>query len=450
MKRIVIIGSVLAILVVVVLVVVYKRHQQALAASVVPSDTYIAAADRGDLTQLVESPGQIVSNLDVAIKCRASGEIFQMPFDISDHVKKGDLILQLDKKDEQVLVDQAQATYEQALSREAEAEQAEKQAELDLQTTIEKTDADIDSAQIKADNLQKKAERQHQLLDQKLASPEDYETAESDSAQAVDDLQAAKIAKEQIESQKVALETKKEDIKLAGQQVTLDEIALKNAKQQLDYCTVNAPIDGVVADIPTTIGLGTIIASAISNIGGGTTVMTLSDLSHIFVMATVDESDIGGVDVGQKVDITADAFPGKKFEGKVVRIATQGVTASNVVTFQVKIEVTSDNKSLLKPQMTADAQIIEAQRQNVITVPIMAVVHQKHKTFVTLQNADGSTKDVEITTGINDLDSIEITSGLNGGEQLVVHKNEAANRWTSQGPGQRPLSMPGGGGGRRG
>ena len=95
-------------------------------------------------------------------------------------------------------------------------------------------------------------------------------------------------------------------------------------------------------------------------------------MSHIFVLASVDESDIGGVKVGQKVNITADAFPGKTFTGSVVRIATQGVNVSNVVTFEVKIEVISADKNLLKPQMTANVQVIEASKSNVVMIPMMA------------------------------------------------------------------------------
>jgi len=431
---------------------VYYVHQQkarAAAADVLPMDVYVAAATTGDITQSVSSPGQVISNLDVAIKCRASGEVTKMPFDISDSVKKGDLLMQLDEKDEQVLVDQAKVKVDQDNSHLIEAQQAEAQAELDLQTAIEKADAGLTSCQIKATNLRNKADRQQELLTKNLASKEDYETAQSDSAQADNDLQAARIAKEEIKSQQVALDTKKEDIKLAQEQVRLDGIVLTNAQQQLDYTTITAPMDGVISDIPITIGMGTIIASAISNVSGGTTVMTLTDLSHLFVMATVDESDIGGVQVGQTVNITADSFPGKRFQGKVVRIATTGVTASNVVTFQVKIEITSENKTLLKPEMTANVQIIEASKQNILMAPMLAVVNQKRKVFVTVQKPDGTTEDRDVVTGINDGDNIEIVSGLTAGDKVMVHKNEAANKWTAQGP-QRPLSMPGGGGGRRG
>jgi HlyD family secretion protein len=413
-------------------------------ASTLPADSFSATADRTDIVQSVSATGPVASNLDVQIKCRAYGEVIKLPFDISDTVKKGDLLIQLDQKDEKVLYDQAAVTLEQSQSKLTEAVENERIAEQDLKTATEQADANILSAITKAENLQKKADRQKQLLAQSLASQEEFETDETDAAQAEADLTNARIAKEQLKSQAVALEVKKEDVNLATQQVKLDNIDLQNAKQQMDYTTVVAPMDGVIADL--TIQMGTIISSAISNVGGGTSVMTVSDMSHIFVLASVDESDIGGVSRGQDVDITADAFPGKHFSGKVVRIATQGVNTSNVVTFEVKIEVTSENKSLLKPQMTANVQIIESSRHNVVAVPMAAVVRKQHKTFVTVVKPDGSNEDREVQLGISDGDNEEIVSGLTGGEQILVHKTDSNSAWSSTGgPRRMPGLLPGGG-----
>jgi HlyD family secretion protein len=420
-------------------------HQHgAKVATTLPTDSYTATADRADITQSVSATGPVASNLDVQIKCRAYGEVIKLPFDISDTVKKGDLLIQLDQKDEKVLFDQAEVTLEQSQSKLTEAQENERIAEQDLKTATEQADANILSAETKAANLQKKADRQKQLLAQSLASPEEFETDETDAAQADADLKNARIAREQLKSQQVALEVKKEDVELAKQQVQLDNISLQNTKQQMDYTTVISPMDGVIADL--SIQMGTIISSAISNVGGGTSVMTVSDMSHIFVMASVDESDIGGVARGQDVDITADAFPGKHFSGKVVRIATQGINTSNVVTFEVKIEVTSSNKALLKPQMTANAQIIESSRHNVIAVPMPAIVRKQHKTFVTIVKPDGSTEDREVEIGINDGESQEVVSGLSGGEQILVHKTDSNSAWSSSGvPRRIPGMLPGGG-----
>jgi HlyD family secretion protein len=394
-----------------------------------PTDSYTTAAARQDITQSVQATGPVASNLDVAIKARAGGEVKELPVDISDKVKKNDLLVQIDPEDEKVLLAQAKVAVAQSESHLKEAQENEQMAELDLKTATEQAEANIISAQTKAINLQKKADRQKELLAKNLASPEDFETDQTDAAQAVADLEAAKVAKENLKSQWVALEVKKEDVKLAEEQLDLDTISETNAKQQLDYTTVTAPMDGVISDLQ--IQLGTIISSATSTVGAGTAVMTLSDMSHIFVLASVDESDIGGVKIGQDVDITADAYPEKHFPGKVVRIATTGVNTSNVVTFEVKIEVTGPDKLLLKPQMTANVDLIEASKKNVVTVPMLALMRKQHKVFVTVVKADGSTEEREVQIGIDDGENQEITSGLSEGENVLVHKNDSTSVWSA-------------------
>jgi RND family efflux transporter MFP subunit len=410
----------------------YHHHAAAAqaAAALASEDMGRAQAQIGNINLSVGSTGLVVSNLDVMIKCQASGQITKFPYDVSDHVKKGDLLLQLDPSDEQPLVDQAAAQVAISQAKLEEAKLNAEVAELDLQTATEKADADITAAQVKANNLHNTADRQRQLLEQKLAAPQDYESAQTLAAQADADLEAAVIAKEELKSQAASAQVKKHDIDLAEAQLKNDQIALANAQLQLSYTTVNAPMDGVVADVE--VELGTIISSAISNIGGGTTVMTLSDLSKIFVNASVDESDIGGVRVGQPVEITADAFPATEFSGKVVRIATQGVNTSNVVTFLVKIEVTSENKGLLKPQMTTNVEIVENSRQNVVLVPTAAVFRKDMDTYVTLVKDDGSKEDRQVRTGVNDGTNAEIISGLEAGQTVVLRRSDMGGRWSGQ------------------
>jgi RND family efflux transporter MFP subunit len=211
----------------------------------------------------------------------------------------------------------------------------------------------------------------------------------------------------------------------------------------MDYTTIRAPMDGVISDLE--IQKGTIISSAISVVGSGTSVITLSDMSHIFVLASVDESDIGNVKVGQNVDITADAYPGRHFSGKVVRIALTGVNTTNVVTFEVKIEVTSDDRELLKPQMTANVDIIEANKSNVVMVPMMAIMRKHQKTYVAVVKPDNTSEEREVTLGIDDGENEEVTSGLNGDEQVLAYKGDASNVWSAANIAKRMpgLGMPG-------
>jgi len=203
-----------------------------------------AVAKKGNLVLQVESTATVTSNLDVEIKCKASGEVRKLPFDVSDSVKKGDLLVELDPIDEERKV---------------------KQAKVSLSSAI----ANLAKANAVAEDAKTKAERMKELLEKKLCSQEDYETAKSTKAQAVAGLQQA------------------------GSQVSLAELDLSDARQRLDDTKVVAPMNGVVAE--RNVQVGQIISSGINSVSGGTTILTLSDLSHIFVMAAVDESDIGRV-----------------------------------------------------------------------------------------------------------------------------------------------------------
>ncbi len=388
--------------------------------------TTTAAVERGSIFQAASSTGKVVSNLDVDIKCRASGQVIKLPFDISQSVKKDDLLLQLDPIDQQRAVQQSDVSLSIATAKLAQARQNLVVAEQSVKTSRDRADAMLRSAEIRARDTRSKADRRRQLIEQQLGSQEEYDAAETEAAQAAADLDSVKVQLEEIKTQELALEVKRQDVTLAEAEVRSDQIALDNAKQQLAYTTVNSPIDGVVS--AQNIQIGTIISSGITNVGGGTTIMTVSDLSHIYILATVDESEIGVVRIGEPANITADAFPDRKFKGTVVRIATKGVNVTNVVTFEVKIEVLDDRKSLLKPEMTANVQIISAQKDNVLVVPAQAVTRKQGKLYVSVVGPDGQAKERPVSVGLNDGDHWEVTDGLAEGES-VVYGNEAASRW---------------------
>jgi HlyD family secretion protein len=193
-------------------------------------------------------------------------------------------------------------------------------------------------------------------------------------------------------------------------------------------------VDGVVSAL--NVQKGTIVASGMSGFSGGTTIMTLSDLSRVFVIATVDESDIGEVRVGQRARVTVASFPGRTFAGQVVRIATKGVNSSNVVTFEVKVEVLDERKNLLRPEMTGNVTVIQDERANALTLPSSAIVRQGEQTMVT--TADGQQQTVKL--GLQGSETVEVLSGVTEGQSVRVITAELPTRWKSQdrGPGGGP------------
>jgi multidrug efflux pump subunit AcrA (membrane-fusion protein) len=387
-----------------------------------------AKVEKGPIVMMVSTTGRVVANLDVDIKCKASGEITKLPFDISDVVKKGDLLVELDPVDEERYLKQAQISLSATEARLAQAKQNLLIAEKDLEVEKKRAESALKSAQARAEDAKAKFDRLKQLLEKKLASQEEHDTARTSMIQAEADLESAKIRSDDLKVQEMSLDLKREDVKLAEAQVESDKIALSNAKQRLIETQVYAPVDGVVA--VRNVQIGQIISSGISNVGGGTTVMTLSDLSRIFVLASVDESDIGKVETGQPTRITVDAFPALSFKGKVVRIATRGVSTANVVTFEVKIEVLGRNRQLLKPEMTANIEIIADEDDNALLVPVTAVARRERgKRVVTVQKPDGSTEEREVEVGISDGVQMAIKSGLKEGETVVIRSGEADSRW---------------------
>jgi len=395
-----------------------------------------AKVERGPIRMIVAATGRVVSNLDVDIKCKASGAVVKLPFDVSDTAKKGDLLVELDPVDELRVVHQGEVRLSASKANLEIAQQELAVAVRVLETDRQKAAAALQAAQVRAADARAKADRMKQLLEKHLTSQEEYDTAETAASTSGTDLISATVKIEELKTQEIALELKRQAVALAKAQVEADEISLSIAQDRHRDTKVEAPIDGIVA--VRNVQIGQIISSGISNVGGGTTVLTLSDLSRMFILASVDESQIGRVRLDQEADITADAFPGRTFQGKVVRIATRGVNLSNVVTFEVKIEVIGEARTLLRPEMTANVVIIVSRKDSALLVPSEAVFLRKGKPFVQVAKDDGTREESPVETDLTDGTKTEITRGLAEGQTVVVQPGGAESRWSN---GQRP---PGG------
>jgi HlyD family secretion protein len=143
------------------------------------------------------------------------------------------------------------------------------------------------------------------------------------------------------------------------------------AQERMKDVTIRAPIDGVI--ISRTVEIGTIIASASQNVSGGTTLMTMADLSTMQVRALIDETDLGKIVPEMPVEVSVEAYPERTFHGQVLKIEPQAVIDQNVTMFPVLVQL-DNRENLLKVGMNADVQIKVAERPNVLVVPNSAVV----------------------------------------------------------------------------
>jgi len=152
--------------------------------------------------------------------------------------------------------------------------------------------------------------------------------------------------------------------------------------------------------------------------GGGTTLMTIADLSKMVVKVEVNEVDITKVEVGQEVRIGFDAIRGKVYHGRVKKIAPAGVLEGNVVVYPVEVEIT-DLDGRIRPGMTADLDIIVGEARDVVCVPKEAVRRRRGRTGV-LVLVDGRPVPRPVVTGLEDEVKVEIKSGLREGDEVVV------------------------------
>lgn len=149
----------------------------------------------------------------------------------------------------------------------------------------------------------------------------------------------------------------------AEAQVRIRTATLERAKVDLGRCTIYAPVDGIVID--RKVDVGQTVAASMS---APVLFQIANDLSRMQINASVAEADVGSVVSGQEVEFTVDAFPYRKFHGKVTQVRNSPITVQNVVTYDTIIEVNNEDLKL-KPGMTANVSIVVARREGVLTVP---------------------------------------------------------------------------------
>jgi len=201
-------------------------------------------------------------------------------------------------------------------------------------------------------------------------------------------------------------------VQLAQARYDAAQATLDKAQATLDAATIVAPFDGTVVVVGAEVG--DLISSNVS-------VVTLADLSGLQVLASVDETDISQVKVGQDAQITFDAFTGRTFRGKVLEVPLEGRLSQNVVSYEVRVSLEGAQEVALLPGMTANVKIVTGQRQNVLLIPMLAVQQGDDGDVVLVQDsAQGTAVTTRVEVGLNDGTYVEVARGLNEGDVVVV------------------------------
>lgn len=192
----------------------------------------------------------------------------------------------------------------------------------------------------------------------------------------------------------------------------------EKAVSDLGDAVIKTPIDGYIIGKPKEVG--TTISSGISE---PQVIMSVATLDKMQIDVLVDESDIGQVQVGQKVNFTVDAYPEEQFTGKVRLISRSATTSNNVIYYKVYVNV-DDSKGKLLPTMTARTDIVTAESSNTMMVPLNCIWTEKGRKFVKVINRQTKeTKDIDVQLGLSNDNEVQVTAdGLKKGDVLLVKK----------------------------
>ena len=336
-------------------------------------------AGPANIENTVTATGSIEPVTSVTVGTQVSGIVSKLYVDYNSVVKKGQVIAELDKSNLVSQLNSAKASLQQA---EAALQSAE--STLGYQTA----------------NY-----RRYKTLYQKgLVSGNDYETA----------LTSYQTAKASVASSRDQVNSAREEV--------------KRAQTNLGYATITSPIDGVV--LSKSVEEGQTVAASFST----PTLFTIAkDLTNMQVVADVDEADIGGVKVGQRVSFTVDAYPDDTFKGTVKQVRQEATTTNNVVTYEVVISAPNADLKL-KPGLTATVTIYTQENKGVLSVPTKALRFTPEKETVgnlkikDVSNAKNKVWTIEgnsivahrVNIGMTDGTHTQILSGIKAGQSVVT------------------------------
>lgn len=276
------------------------------------------AVRRGEIVNSVSASGTLEALVTVEVGSQISGQVTQVLVDYNDRVRKGQVLAILDPQTQASAVEQSRAA-------------------------IASAQANVAQAQAQVALAQAEYDRQKFLFDRGIIAQAALDTADA------------------------SLKTARASVRQAQAGVAQSQAQLRSNQATLGRTTIVAPIDGIVID--RQIEPGQTVASGL-NVA---VLFTLAqDLSRVNALVSVDEADIGSVKVGQAVRFTVDAFPNDNFTGQVMRIRALPTAESSVVAYTVEVEADNPGEKLL-PGMTANADIILAERRNVMRVPNAAL-----------------------------------------------------------------------------
>ena len=355
----------------------------------------------------VSASGEIVATRYADIGSSVMGKIVNLPVVEGDRVKAGQVLARIDAVQARSDVTGAGA---QVRALEAEQQAAEERVRAAV--------AELAAAQARARDAEQQFVKKRELNKAELVTALDFETARA----------AAESARAQVVSATAAVDAARHAQAAAERRVAQARAQQTRVADVLSKTSIQSPIDGVVTRL--LVREGEMVVAGIQNMPG-TTLMTVSDLNGINAELKVAEADVLRLATSQPATVTLEAMSGRLFDGKVVEIGASALPVTGAAAArEFKVVVRLDRPDpRLRPGLTCDAEIVTAERTNVLTVPLQSVVLRPVPEGRADQPgvfavADGRAKFTAVTPGVIGGLDIEI-SGIAEGTTVVVGPYQA-------------------------
>lgn len=361
-----------------------------------------SATRQSRFVSTVTASGEIVATRYADIGSSVMGKIVSLPVAEGERVRAGQVLARIDAVQAESDVSGAQA---QVLALEADQRGAREQ--------VQAAAADVAAAEARAGDADQQFVRKKELFEAGLLPALEFETARA----------AAESARAQLAASRAVAQRIQHELSAAERRVAQAGAQQRRAADMLSKTSIESPIDGVVTRLR--VREGEMVVVGIQN-QPGTTLMTISDLGAIDAELKVAEADVLRLAVGQASTVTLESMPGRGFAGSVVEIGASAlpVSGTGAAAREFKVVVRLEQPDpRLRPGLTCDAEIVTAERANVVTVPLQSVVLRQRAAGAPEESgvfvvADGRAKFVPVTTGVIGGLDIEI-SGIEEGRAII-------------------------------
>lgn len=407
---------------------------------------------RARLESKVTASGEVRPVKFYNLTAEVPGRVEQIFVSEGDVVKKGQELVRVDPTQSTFAVSAGEASVRVSQSDVANQQVALQQAANNVnQARANLAGAESDLERTKADLLFSESEynRYQQLVENGVATKSQFDSAKSryDQAKAVVASQQSRInqLKVLVKDAELGVERSRAALQSSNERVKQGQADLSRQADQLKKTTRFSPIDGVVSSLPVRVGEYALASFST------TPLMTVADMSQINAEIKVDETDIADVQVGQKAKVKVDALGEVEIEGEVIEKGASAITRSGQTIAQsantqeakdflvkIKLNPVQQVREKLRPGMSSTAVITTATMDQVMTVPLQAIVPREMKDQpaeepattgspkkkevegVFLFSKDGRGHFTPITTGIKGDQEIEVKSGLNDGDEIII------------------------------